>query len=593
MSTTHETQEQYQLHNDELNRQSDASSIDEKEKLADEDLPVNLAEVEPLGPEPTEEELATLPKVSDTLPPAAWLVAVVELCERFTYYGISGPFQNYMELDRSDANQNGGLGLGQQSATALSYFFQFWCYVTPIIGAIVADSYLGKYKTITLFAIIYALGNLVLFVTSLPAVLDKPGAKGSLAGLIIAMIVIGLGTGGIKSNVSPMIAEQYTNTKPYVKTKKNGSKVIVDPGVTIQTVFLIFYVCINFGSLSNIATTELEQRVDFWAAYLLPFAFFFVGIVALLLGRNVYIKKPPMGSVIPDAFKIIGIAIRNKFNLNSAKPSVRREQGMSDVAWSDLFVDEVYRALLACKVFVFYPIYWVVYGQMVNNFVSQAGQMALHGMPNDIMQSIDSITIIIFIPIINQFVYPALRRMGIQFKPITRITWGFFSASIAMAYAAIVQHLIYTTGPCYDDPQKYCNSDSISNDIHVAIQTPAYVFIALSEIFASVTGLEYAFTKAPANMKSFIMSLFLVTNAFGSALGIALSSVSVDPKLIWMYTGLACATVIAGIVFWLIFRGLNKIEDELNVIDAEYTAELNANLKAGNMEKVNSHNGHA
>ena len=55
-----------------------------------------------------------------------------------------------------------------------------------------------------------------------------------MGGLITAMIVIGLGTGGIKSNVSPLIAEQYQQTKPVVRTLKSGERVIVDPAVTIQ-----------------------------------------------------------------------------------------------------------------------------------------------------------------------------------------------------------------------------------------------------------------------------------------------------------------------------------------------------------------------
>jgi POT family proton-dependent oligopeptide transporter len=530
------------------------------------------------GPSPTEEDLATLQKVADKLPLSAWLVAIVELCERFTYYGITGPFQNYMQVPRGSKRQTGGIGVKQSEATALSYFFQFWCYVTPIFAAIIADSYLGKYKTIVVFSLVYIVGNLILVLTSIPAAID---AGAALGGLVAAMVVIGLGTGGIKSNVSPLIADQYTITKPYVKTLKSGKRVIADPQATIQSVFMIFYFCINVGSLSAIATTELEKNVDFWAAFLLPCAFFFVGLAALFLGRKYYIKRPPQGSVIPNAFRICIIGAKNGFKLDSAKPSVRRENGNSDVAWSDLFVDEVKRSLYACKVFVFYPIYWVVYGQMINNFVSQAAQMDTHGIPNDIMQNIDPIAIIIFIPIMNRWVYPFLRNIGLEVKPITRIFCGFMFAALAMAYAAIVQHLIYQAGPCYDQPLACPASQDglIPNNIHVAIQTPAYFFIAISEIMASITGLEYAYTKAPANMKSFIMSLFLVTNAIGAALGIALSSTAVDPKLLWMYTGLAGATFAAGWVFWFLFRSYNKVEDELNVIDAEYTAEMNAHLK--------------
>lgn len=106
-----------------------------------------------------------------------------------------------------------------------------------------------------------------------------------------------------------------------------------------------------------------------------------------------------------------------------------------------------------------------------------------------------------------------------------------------MAYAAITQHLIYAAAPCYNAPLACPAADETTpNRIHVAVQTPAYFFIALSEIFASITGLEYAFTKAPPSMKSFVMSIFLVQNAFGSALGIALSAVAIDPKLLWLYS---------------------------------------------------------
>lgn len=131
--------------------------------------------------------------------------------------------------------------------------------------------------------------------------------------------------------------------------------------------------------------------------------------------------------------------------------------------------------------------------------MGQAGQMELHGMPNDEMQNIDPIVIIIFIPIMGKFVYPFLRRCGFPMYPITRITVGLGLSALSMAFAAIIQHEIYKRGPGYDNP-----SENGPNAIHVAVQTPGYILIGLAEIFASITGLEYAFTKAPASMKSFM-----------------------------------------------------------------------------------------
>lgn len=209
--------------------------------------------------------------------------------------------------------------------------------------------------------------------------------------------------------------------------------------------------------------------------------------------------------------------------------------------------------------------------------------MQLHGVPNDIMQNIDPLTIIIFIPICDRLLYPFLRKIGIPFKPITRITMGFIFAALAMAYAAIVQHLIYISPPCYTAPLTCPASNGTEpNHVHVAVQTPAYLLIGLSEIFASITGLEYAFTKAPPSMKSFVMSMFLLTTAFGSALGIALSPTAVDPSLEWMYVGLCVATIIAGGIFWLIFRRYNATEEEMNSLEDKGEKALPATaVKAG------------
>ncbi|RAL61380.1 hypothetical protein DID88_009514 [Monilinia fructigena] len=93
----------------------------------------------------------------------------------------------------------GALGMGHRTATALTVFFSMWCYFTPIFGAIMADQYLGRFKAIIYFAIVYMVGLLVLVLTSLPIALQS-GA--GLGGFIAAILIIGVGTGGIKANVS-------------------------------------------------------------------------------------------------------------------------------------------------------------------------------------------------------------------------------------------------------------------------------------------------------------------------------------------------------------------------------------------------------
>lgn len=196
--------------------------------------------------------------------------------------------------------------------------------------------------------------------------------------------------------------------------------------------------------------------------------------------------------------------------------------------------------------------------------------MANHGIPNDLMQNFDPIAIIVFLPLLDSFVYPLLRKHRIPFLPVSRITLGFWVAALAMMYAAIVQHLIYKAGPCYYMP--LCDASMVDgvaqgNNVHIAVQTPAYMLIGISEIFISVTGLEYAYTKAPPSMKSFVQSMYLLTNAFGSAISEALVSVAVDPKILWMYVGICIASALTGTVFFIVFHHLNAQEEALNEVD--------------------------
>jgi POT family proton-dependent oligopeptide transporter len=524
----------------------------------------------PDGEEPNNHEKATLRRVGENLPASAFLIAVVELTERFAYYGAQGLFQNYISYAKDGSDGPKGLGMGNQAATGLNLFFQWFCYVTPILGAIIADQYLGKYKTILLFCGFYWVGLIILWTTALPVAMAAGASK---PGYIVAIIVIGLGTGGIKSNIAPLIADQYQRRRMAIRTEKSGERVVIDPAITYQRIYMIFYWCINVGALSLLATPFMEKYEGFWTAYLMCFCMFNIGIVTLVLRRKTFVNRPPQGSVITDAFKALGMMIAAR-NTDAAKPSWREANGKTKaVPWNDHFVDELKRALRACKVFVFYPIFWVCYGQFSTNFVTQAGQMDGHGVPNDLMQNFDPISILVFTPIIEKVLYPILRRFGIELRPIARITIGFWFAALCLAYAAIVQHIIYSSGPCYESP-KDCpagmvNGKNLPNNVHIAIQTPAYIFIGISEIFISVTGLEYAYTKAPPSMKSFVQSIYLFTNAFGSAIAESLVSRAKDPDFLWLYVGVGISSAVTGCVFYAIFRHYDAQEDAMYDLDRD------------------------
>ncbi|KAJ1853360.1 peptide transporter ptr2 [Coemansia sp. RSA 2703] len=550
--STHEGGELYPLKDEELHPEHAEDYLREGERWA------------------TEADMGTLRRVADRIPPAAIFIVLTELAERFTYYGITGPFQNYIQNGYKTGPRPGAINGGQHMATGLGNFFQFWCYLTPIFGAIVADQWLGKFKTVLLFSIIYIVGDLILTLTAIPASIRHGGA---LPGMIIAMITIGLGTGGIKSNVSPMVAEQYGRYRPFVRKLKNGTEVVVDRELTVQSIFNWFYWAVNVGGLSAIATTEIEANVDFWPAYLLPTLMFVVCVIVFWLGRKKYVITKPNGSIVIKAYGTIAAAIRNHRKAKASNQLLIGEDGKkanwmdyakpsnnlcdAGVQWDDKFVDELRVAIRSCKIFLCYPIFWLCYGQLSNNLVSQSGQMNTGSVPNDIMQNIDPLCIIILIPVFDWLIYPGFRRCGMELRPVARITIGFLVAALSMAYAAIIQHVIYTKGPYY----KNAGDEGYGfNDISAGIQIPAYILMAISEIFASVTGLEYAYKRAPESMKSIIMSIFLLTNAGGSILAFAFNPISSNPHMVENYAIVSGLMGAFAILFVICFRHYDQRE---------------------------------
>lgn len=111
------------------------------------------------------------------------------------------------------------------------------------------------------------MGLTLLVVTATPTSIKSGAAFG---GLIASMVIIGLGAGAIKANVTPMCVEQYRNVGAFVKTLKSGESVVVDPDLTVQRMFMWFYWAVNVGALSPLITVNVEAHVSFWAAYLIP-----------------------------------------------------------------------------------------------------------------------------------------------------------------------------------------------------------------------------------------------------------------------------------------------------------------------------------
>ena len=234
------------------------------------------------------------------------------------------------------------------------------------------------------------------------------------------------------------LAEQIKQKRPYVIATKSGERVIQDPQVTISRVYLYFYMMINMGSLAGgIGMVYAERYIGFWLSYAMPTFLFFAAPLVLMACKKRYTLSPPTGSVLSRAIKLFSLASKGSFSANpvttyrnlsrddfweSVKPS---RLGSNMPAWmegvDDAWVDQVARGLAACKVFLWLPLYWLAYSQMTNNLTSQSATMQLHGVPNDLINNLNPITLVIFIPLVDFLLYPALRRRHIRFPPIKRI----------------------------------------------------------------------------------------------------------------------------------------------------------------------------
>jgi POT family proton-dependent oligopeptide transporter len=122
-----------------------------------------------------------------------------------------------------------------------------------------------------------------------------------------------------RANIAPFVAEQLPEKKMYIKTLGNGERVIVDPAMTTQRMFMYFYLCINVGSITGlVAMVYAERYVGFWLSFLLPTVMFALCPIVLAIFNSRYIHHPPTGSVLGKSMALIRFACKGKVSANPA-----------------------------------------------------------------------------------------------------------------------------------------------------------------------------------------------------------------------------------------------------------------------------------
>ncbi|GIJ83142.1 hypothetical protein Asppvi_001661 [Aspergillus pseudoviridinutans] len=499
----------------------------------------------------TEDEVRELEHVAARVPARVWLAATIAMAERFGYYGTQSLFQNYLQNSPGDLIP-GAMGLGKSRATTVNLAFTVVVNLLPLPASILVDGRLGRYKALQIFTGIYALGSAILLGTSFPSEM-KSGV--ALIGFILGSILIAVGLGGVQASVQPFVADQYTEHTMRIRIGKNGQRVVESRELTIQYIYNVYYWMVNVGSLGSIATTLMEKYIGFWSAYLLDLCAVVLAVVIVHLARPKFVHPVPQGSVLPRAARCLWYAARGGFSLDAARPEYQLEKHKRVVPWDKEFISELRGALSAFKICIGWPIFWVCMGQGAQVSISQAGQMETHGIPNDLIKSSNPIAYVIFGVLVQKQLYPFLRRHKIHFSPVNRISLGFFIMSMAMAYSAVVQAIIYRSGPCYSHPLSCAASGGrIPNQVHVLLQLPTFVIIALAEVFCWPTGSEYTYSHAPKSMKSILQACYISTAGVGYLLGMALSPLARDPLLVVLWSVTAGMMFLTACAFRIAFR---------------------------------------
>ena len=286
----------------------------------------------------------TAPVPSDKMPSGIPYILTNEACERFSFYGtrcILVIFMTEYLLDRSGTLAT----MTPEQSKAWFHLFVSAVYFTPIIGALLSDIWLGKYRTILCFSILYCIGFLAL------------AFDNTRLGLGIGLALIALGSGVIKPCVSANVGDQFGQTNKHL----------------IERVFGWFYFAINFGAFFAIFLTPIAlNKYGPHIAFGVPGLLMVLATIAFWLGRKKFVHVPPAG---------IGF-IKETFSGEGLKAVGR------------LFI-----------IYLFIAVFWSLYDQMDSAWVLQAEKMNRHIFGFELlpaqMSSVNALLTMALIPIFS------------------------------------------------------------------------------------------------------------------------------------------------------------------------------------------------
>jgi POT family proton-dependent oligopeptide transporter len=407
----------------------------------------------------------TTPIKTDKMPPGVPYIVGNEGAERFSYYGMNSILVIFMTKYLLDAHGQPD-HMTEARADAWYHTFVFSVYFLPILGAVLGDAILGKYRTVLFLSIVYCFGHLTL------------ALEHTRLGLVVGLGLIALGAGGIKPCVSANVGDQFGPANQHLLTR----------------VYSWFYFSINFGSAFS--TLLIPWLLDPYKAspeQAAAWPTWVVGILEKVHGPDIAFGTPGILMFIATVIFWLG---RRKFV--HLPPAGLRKYG------EEILQPENLKALGNLLIIVpFAAIFWSLWQQNFSSWVNQALKMDRHLFGIEWkaaqIQTVNPIFILLMLPLFSYLIYPAIDKV-FRLTPLRKLGMGLFVTAFAFLIVGLIQVRI-----------------DAGQTPHIIWQILAFVVLTAAEVMVSVTHLEFAYTQAPRKLKSLVMCTYLGAVALGNA----------------------------------------------------------------------------
>ena len=449
-------------------------------------------------------------------PPQIKYIVGNEACERFSYYGMRSVLAGYI----TGAVLKGGLGQTSDRATELIHLFVFVNYFMPLLGAWLSDKIIGRYHTILWVSLFYCAGHGVLACSDLFGTVDA-----KMYCLFTGLALIAFGSGGIKPCVSAFMGDQFRPDQSHLLQKAYGA----------------FYWAINFGSFfSFLVIPWVKDQYGYGLAFGVPGILMAIATLIFWRGTKHYVRIPPSRATKSAGFFKVFLGA-----LTGQRAAGKDFWSAADARFSPVEIAAAKSVPPILFVFALVPVFWSLFDQTNSTWVLQGEKMLSANclgltIGAEQMQSMNPLLVMLLVPLFTLGIYPRLGRFA---SPLKRMAYGMFLATLSYLVVAALQ-------------------SRLEHGEHLSVlwQTAPYLILTAAEVLISTTGLEFAFREAAPEMKSTIMSFWLLTVAFGNLLVILITRIfaadkngdaSVSTGRFLMYAGL---TFVVAILFSLVAR---------------------------------------